>query len=355
MPISPIDWHDGAIRLLDQTLLPEQCVWLEVEDIPTLAEAIRSLRVRGAPAIGIAAALGVAMAAHRLPEADLPALRKALEPVVETLAATRPTAVNLFWALNRMKAVVENPIYDNVNVLRSALLTEALAIQSDDRATCRAMGRLGAALLPEKATVLTHCNAGGLATGDYGTALGVFYAAQEMGKSIQVFADETRPLLQGSRLTAWELMQAGIDVHVLPDGAAGSLFQSGRIDAVFVGADRIAANGDAANKIGTYPLSVLARRHDVPFYVVAPVSTLDLSLHSGRQIPIEQRDGDEVINGFGRRTGPSGVKVYNPAFDVTPSELITAIITEAGVIRSPFKQGLLQAAAQAGRKPVGTQ
>lgn len=353
MPISPIDWHEGAIRLLDQTLLPEQCVWLEVVDVPTLAEAIRSLRVRGAPAIGIAAALGVAMAAHRHPEGDVMVLRKALKPVVDTLAATRPTAVNLFWALNRMKAVIDNSLYDDAKALRSALLIEALAIQADDRATCRTMGRLGAALLPDRATVLTHCNAGGLATGDYGTALGVFYAAQEMGKSIQVYADETRPLLQGSRLTAWELMQSNIDVHVLPDGAAGSLFQSGRIDAVFVGADRIASNGDAANKIGTYPLSVLARRHDVPFYVVAPVSTLDLSLGSGREIPIEQRAGDEVVNGFGRRTAPMGVKVYNPAFDVTPSELITAIITEAGVIRAPFKQGLLRAAAQAGRKPVG--
>ncbi|MCK5147022.1 S-methyl-5-thioribose-1-phosphate isomerase [bacterium] len=352
MPVSPIDWDDGTIRLLDQTLLPEETVWLNIKDIHELAEAIKMLRVRGAPAIGIAAALGVAMAANNFKDHDITSFYDHLDTVIDTLARTRPTAVNLFWALDRMRTVLSEVSVKTVEEHCQRLLAQALAIQADDRATCRIMGKYGAALLSDSPTVLTHCNAGGLATGDYGTALGVFYAAQEMGKTIRVYADETRPLLQGSRLTAWELMQANIDVVVLPDSAAGMLLASGRIEAVFTGADRIAGNGDVANKIGTYPLAVLAKRHQVPFYVVAPVSTFDLSLASGEAIPIEERHGDEVVNGFGRRTGPKGVKVFNPAFDVSPAELITAIITEHGVIRPPFTPGLAAAAERSLWKQV---
>jgi methylthioribose-1-phosphate isomerase len=258
----------------------------------------------------------------------------------ETLAATRPTAVNLFWALDRMENRLDELLDSPVAEIRDGLLQEALALWEEDRTVCRRMGKFGAELLPDSGRVLTHCNAGGLATADYGTALGVIYAAVEMGKKIQVYADETRPLLQGSRLTAWELKKSGVPVTLLCDSAAGTLFQKKAIDCVVVGADRIAGNGDAANKIGTYPLSVLAKTHDVPFYIAAPVSTFDFSIDSGDHILIEERNGDEVIHGFGKQTGPDSIAVYNPAFDVTPAENITAFITEKGVIRPPFEETL---------------
>ncbi|MBN2416773.1 S-methyl-5-thioribose-1-phosphate isomerase [bacterium] len=336
MPVETIRWSDGDIVIIDQTLLPETCQLLTLTSVEMVAEAIRSLRVRGAPAIGIAGAMGMALAAHGYRGCSAAELRAELAAVSEVLAATRPTAVNLFWALNRIGQLIASVPDADVATLRQSILREAQLILEEDRAACRAMGRNGAALLPDECTVLTHCNAGGLATGDFGTALGVIYAAAEAGKRVRVFADETRPLLQGSRLTAWELRQSGIEVTVLCDNAAGSLLASGAIDAVIVGADRIAANGDTANKIGTYPLSVLAREHTVPFYVVAPTSTIDPAIATGADIPIEFRSGEEIGNGFGRRTAPEGVHYYNPAFDVTPAANITAIITERKVEHPPY-------------------
>ena len=336
MPVETISWHTGTIQLIDQTLLPTQYKILKITELNILAEAICNLRVRGAPAIGIAAALGVAMVSKQFLGSDKQTFLSEIENAVTVLARTRPTAVNLFWALNRMKTCLDRNQALSVQEIYKQLEEEAVAILEEDKAICRAMGKNGAALLPETATILTHCNAGGLATADYGTALAVVYAAQEAGKSIKVYADETRPLLQGSRLTAWELQQSGIDVTVQCDVAAGFLMQQGKVDAVIVGADRITANGDIANKIGTYSLAVLAKYHNIPFYVVAPVSTFDFSLSKGTDIPIEQRKAEEVTCGMGKQTAPDGIHVYNPAFDVTPNELVTAIVTEKGVVRPPY-------------------
>lgn len=321
--------------MIDQTLLPEEYKVLEIDSIDVLAEAIVSLRVRGAPAIGIAGAMGAALAAVLYTGDSREEMDDFVLAHIKTLAGTRPTAVNLFWALDRMKALLEKNDKASVAEMRDILIQEAEAILEEDKAICRQMGRNGQELIPDGATVLTHCNAGGLATGDYGTAVGVFYAAQEAGKTIKVFADETRPLLQGARLTSWELQQSDIDVTVLCDSAAATLMQKGVIDCVVVGSDRVAANGDAANKIGTYSLAVLANAHNIPFYIVAPVSTFDFDLASGDLIPIEQRAGEEVSEGFGKKTVPDGVNIYNPAFDVTPHTLITAIVTEKGVIEAP--------------------
>ena len=340
MPVRTIEWVDGTIRIIDQTRLPERLVFLDIGDIETLSEAIRSLRVRGAPAIGIAGAMGAALAAVSYEGEDRQGLISAVREAVSYLRKTRPTAVNLFWALDRMEARLDALASQEAGRIREALRDEALTILEEDRKVCRDMGRNGAELLPDRATVLTHCNAGGLATSGYGTALGVIYAAKEAGKDIRVFADETRPLLQGSRLTAWELMASGVEVTVICDSAAGHILRRGGIDAVLVGADRIASNGDAANKIGTYSLAVVAERHGIPFYVVAPVSTIDFSTVSGDEIPIEERAGEEVVGGFGMRTGPEGVRVANPAFDVTPSRLITAIVTEKGVHEAPYGKSL---------------
>lgn len=338
-----LQWRDeedgGYLELLDQTLLPLQVQTLACRDVETVAEAIQMLRVRGAPAIGVAAAYGVvvgALAARRLSPADF---RNSVEQTIERLAATRPTAVNLFWALQQMRQTLSSAGDDNTSTC-AGLLSTAHRVCRDDEDLCRRMGAHGAELIDDGATVLTHCNAGALATAGSGTALGVIYAAVSAGKQLKVFADETRPLLQGARLTAWELSQAGIDVTVLCDGAAASLFAAGRIDCVIVGSDRIAANGDVANKIGTLSVAVLAQQYDVPFYVAAPTSTVDLDLASGDGIPIEQRQATEVAEGFGRRTVPENVSVYNPAFDVTPHQLVTAIVTEHGIARAPFEPTL---------------
>ncbi len=331
-----LQWHggvDGHLRLIDQTRLPGELVELDCFDVETVWEAIRMLRVRGAPAIGIAAAYGVCLGMQRVADADEAAFFARFHEVGRYLATSRPTAVNLFWALGRLAELVERERGNRrPGEIRQLLLDEAHAIVEEDRQVCRAIGRHGAALLRDGQGVLTHCNAGGLATADYGTALAVFFSAHESGKRLQVFADETRPLLQGARLTAWELQQRGIDVTLICDSMAAQVMREGRVQAVVTGADRIAANGDTANKIGTYGVAVLAAAHDIPFYVAAPISTFDLSITSGDQIPIEQRSPDEITHGFGRRTAPEGIAVYNPAFDVTPAKLIRAIICERGLI-----------------------
>lgn len=324
---------DGYLTLIDQTLLPGELRYVDCHDAESVHEAIRQLRVRGAPAIGIAAAYGVCVGVQTASANDEAAFFKRLDEVTAYLATSRPTAVNLFWALDRMRAVAERLRGDStVGQIREALLAEARAIEEEDRRMCRQIGRFGAALLADGQGVLTHCNAGGLATADYGTALAVFFAASEQGKKLHVYADETRPLLQGARLTAWELQQRNIDVTLICDSMVAQVMREGRVQAVVTGADRIAANGDAANKIGTYGVALLAAAHEIPFYVAAPSSTFDLSLSDGDQIPIEQRDPAEITHGFGRSTAPDGIDVYNPAFDVTPAKLIKALICEHGVI-----------------------
>jgi methylthioribose-1-phosphate isomerase len=325
--VETIEWTDAGVVMIDQTKLPREQVFVTCTSYTEVAEAIKKMVIRGAPAIGVAAAMGVALGVQE--GADF-------ETVCRTLAATRPTAVNLFWAIERMRRV-----YASGNSDRTArVVAEARSIREEDIAICRAMGRHGAALVPDHKTVLTHCNAGALATAGYGTALGVIRAAWEAGKKIDVFADETRPFLQGSRLTAWELQQDGIPTSVITDNMAGHFLRSGRIGCVVVGADRIAANGDVANKIGTYSLAVLAKENGVPFYVAAPVSTFDLTLASGEEIPIEQRAASEVTHIFGMAIAPENIGVENPAFDVTPARYITAIITERGVARPPFEESL---------------
>jgi methylthioribose-1-phosphate isomerase len=324
---------DGHLRLIDQTLLPIELREIDCRDVEAIWEAIRSLRVRGAPAIGIAAAYGVCVGVQTATGHDEATLFARLEEVSKYLASSRPTAVNLFWALDRMQrtaAALRGKASPHAIIQR--LLEEAHAIHQEDRAMCRAIGRFGAELLSDGQGVLTHCNAGGLATSDYGTALAVFFAAHESGKRLHVYADETRPLLQGARLTAWELQQRGIDVTLICDSMAAQVMREGRVQAVITGADRIAANGDSANKIGTYGVALLAAAHQIPFYIAAPTSTFDLSLADGSQIPIEERAAEEITHGFGRQTAPTGVRVYNPAFDVTPARLIKAIICERGLI-----------------------
>ena len=321
---------DGHIRMIDQTLLPEQLEVIACRDVETVWEAIRSLRIRGAPAIGVAAAMGVALGVAK---ADTPeSFFENLVGVCDYLATSRPTAVNLFWALDRMRSRAESLRGRPLAELKEAILAEALAIRDEDAATCRAIGEAGQHLIPEGAAVLTHCNAGGLAASEYGTALAIMFCAHERGRKFSVYADETRPLLQGSRLTAWELSRAGIDVTVLCDNMAGQLMRDRQVDLVVTGADRIAANGDTANKIGTYGLAVLARAHEVPFYVAAPRSTFDFSVADGSVIPIETRSEEEIRRAFGRLTAPEHVPCYSPAFDVTPAELIRGIVTEWGVI-----------------------
>lgn len=327
---------DGCLHLLDQTLLPLAVEYVECREVATVWEAIKQLRVRGAPAIGIAAAYGVCVAAqademHALGGQERLAL---LQRSIDYLAESRPTAVNLFWALNRMRQRAERAVgLEPIDAFREALLHEARAIHDEDRAMCHAIGRHGAELLADGAGVLTHCNTGGLATSEYGTALSVFFTAHDRGKRLHVFVDETRPLLQGARLTAWELMQHQVPCTLICDSMAAQVMREGRVQAVITGADRIAANGDTANKIGTYGLAVLADAHRIPFYIAAPASTFDLELPSGEGIPIEQRGASEITHGFGRQTAPNDVNVYNPAFDVTPARYIRGIITERGVIQ----------------------
>jgi len=334
MPVATIEWVGGLgghARLIDQTLLPNQLKYINCEDAATMWDAIKRLAVRGAPAIGIAAALGTVLGVRNSKASGFDEFRAELGHVTDYLASSRPTAVNLFWALDRMIRTAERNSALPVEKIKEALLDEALKIIEEDKSVCRRIGLNGAG------------NAGGLATADYGTALAVIFAAHEAGKRISVYADETRPLLQGARLTTWELMQAGIDVTLICDDMAGLVMKQGKIDCVIVGADRIAANGDTANKIGTYSVAVLAKAHRLPFYVAAPVSTFDLSLPSGDQIPIEERGADEIIRGFGKRIAPEGVKTYCPAFDVTPAKYIAAIITEEGVIKKPTADKIAKA------------
>ena len=334
--IAPIRWERHRLLLLDQRLLPAEERMCEYTRWRDVADAIRALVVRGAPAIGCAAAFGVALAARQSAAPDGEGLVADLDEAIKGLAATRPTAVNLFWALDRMRGVAEAHRALPVPALRERLLVEAQAILDEDLAGNRALGAHGAALVPERARILTHCNAGALATAGYGTALGVIRAAHEHGRVALVWVDETRPVMQGSRLTAWEMAKDGIPHRLISDVSAGFVMKQGEVDIVIVGADRIAANGDTANKIGTYSVAVLAGYHGIPFYVAAPFSTIDPSIPSGAAIPIEERDGDEVRGIGGHQTAPAETPVYNPAFDVTPAELIAGIITERGVFRFPY-------------------
>jgi methylthioribose-1-phosphate isomerase len=347
--VETIEWKDagpftrGEVVMIDQRRLPREQVFVTCHTYEEVAEAIRSMVIRGAPAIGVAAAMGVALGVQQDADFDL---------VCKTLAATRPTAVNLFWAIERMRRMHLSFIAASPRERRRAIVIEAQQIRLEDIATCRAIGHYGAALVPDGKTVLTHCNAGALATGGYGTALGVIRAAIEAGKKIDVFADETRPFLQGARLTAWELQQDGIATTLITDNMAGHFLHSGRIGCVVVGADRIAANGDVANKIGTYSVAVLAKENGVPFYVAAPVSTFDLSLASGDLIPIEQRAASEVTHVFGAAVAPENIAVENPAFDITPARYITAIICEHGVAKPPYNDSLAMLAGHAVRVTV---
>lgn len=322
-----LEWKENALFLLDQTRLPLESVEFRCDTVEAVSDAIRRLVVRGAPAIGVAAAYGVALAAR--------SGRDAIPPALTLLAESRPTAVNLFWALARMRGAYE------AGASADDLLAEAREIERDDRERCERIGAAGAELLPARANIITHCHAGALATAGIGTALGVIYKAVEAGKDIRVFADETRPLLQGARITAWELMEAGVDVTLITDSMAAFAMARKSFDAVIVGADRIAANGDVANKIGTYGLAVNARRHNIPFYVAAPLSTIDLEIPDGNSIPIEERGDEEITEKFGVRTAPHGVKTWSPAFDVTPAELVTRIITDQGVV-VPGKEAIAE-------------
>lgn len=338
---APIRWSGGRLQIIDQTLLPEECRLITLATSEAVWEAIRALRVRGAPAIGCCAAFGVIVGLDESPQSTVTGALARVRTVAEYLATSRPTAVNLFWALDRMTRAADAAAgAESVAAFRARLEAEAVAINEENDRLCDAIGNYGAALVPDGAGILTHCNAGPLATGGCGTALGVILRAHEQGKRIRVFADETRPLLQGARLTAWELVNAGVDTTLICDNTAAQVMREGRVQLAVVGADRIAANGDTANKVGTYGVALLARAHNIPFYVAAPSSTFDLSLESGRDIPIEERDAAEVTHGFGRRTAPEGVKVYSPAFDVTPAELIAGFITERGVLRPPYRESL---------------
>jgi methylthioribose-1-phosphate isomerase len=340
--IKTVEWTKDGVRMLDQRLLPSEETYLMLRSYDEVAEAIRKMVIRGAPAIGVAAAMGIALGASQSVGTSVADLDDDLQYICDVMSKTRPTAVNLFWAIERMRATFQkNKHLNDVEQVKKTLVAEALAIFDEDITANRAIGRHGGPLIPDGATVLTHCNAGALATaGDYGTALGVIRGARDAGKKVAVIADETRPFLQGLRLTAWELAKDDIPVTVITDNMAGHVMKSGKVDAVVVGADRIAANGDTANKIGTYMVAVLAREHGVPFYVAAPLTTLDLSLTSGDQIPIEERDPMEITHIKDHQLAPDGINVHNPAFDVTPHQFITAIITDKGVARPPYLESL---------------
>lgn len=347
--IKTIEWTDEGVVMIDQRLLPTQEVYQTFSGYEEVAQAIRSMVIRGAPAIGVAAAMGIALGAKQSAAQSLEGLDREFQQICETLSATRPTAVNLFWAVERMKRSYHNARPQGLDALRSALVRESLAIFSEDIEANRAIGRYGQALIPDNARILTHCNAGALATAGYGTALGVIRAAVEAGKRVQVFAGETRPFLQGARLTAWELEKDNIPTTVITDNMAGHFMHSGGIDCAIVGADRIAANGDVANKIGTYSIAVLAHENKIPFFVAAPITTFDLSIPDGSHIPIEERDADEVRRIQGIPIMSQEAKVAHPAFDVTPNTYITAIITERGIARPPYNESL-RALAGSGEK-----
>ncbi|MBL8217922.1 MAG: S-methyl-5-thioribose-1-phosphate isomerase [Bryobacterales bacterium] len=340
--VETIQWTADGVVMIDQTVLPRETKFVTCRDYKEVAVAIKDMIIRGAPAIGVAAAMGVAIGVQKC---DAAAFRTDLETICDTLARTRPTAVNLFWAIDRMKKLALSLDGKPIEEIRARLIDEAQRVYEEDIAINRAIGANGAGLVPDGKHVLTHCNAGALATAGYGTALGVIRAAVEAGKKIAVLADETRPFLQGARLTAWELQQDGIDTKIITDNMAGHFLRSGKIGCVVVGADRIARNGDVANKIGTYSVAVLAKENGVPFYVAAPISTLDLTLTSGEQIPIEERPASEVTHVFGVAVAPEGIGVENPAFDVTPNRYVTAIITEKGVATAPYEESLPRLAA----------
>ena len=343
--IKTLEWTAAGVRFIDQTKLPTEEAYVTCKNYEEVADAIRTMIVRGAPAIGVAAAMGVALGALQSPAKTLPELEREFDTICNVLAGTRPTAVNLFWAIRRMRDKFEQLRPLPLEKVRQELVAEAQRMLVEDIAANEAMGKHGAVLLPASGGVLTHCNAGALATAGYGTALGVIRAAVESGKQIQVFADETRPFLQGSRLTAWELMKDNIPTTLIADNMAGAMMRLGKIDAVIVGADRIAANGDVANKIGTYSVAVLAKEHGIPFYVAAPISTVDLETTDGSEIPIEQRASSEMTHLAGKQIAPDAVRVENPAFDVTPSKYVTAIITERGVARAPYQESLAEIVA----------
>lgn len=349
--IQSMRWQGTHLDLLDQRLLPEQVIYLQLETAEEVWDAIRHLKVRGAPAIGIAAAYGLYLGIRGFApnptlsnDAQLQSVLEQITATAQRLATSRPTAVNLFWALERLQnkatSIIELDPATTPSQLKQALIAEAELIQLEDEHICRMIGEHAVNLFHDGMGVLTHCNAGGLATARYGTALAPMYLAKEMGMELKVFADETRPVLQGARLTAFELQQAGIDVTLICDNMAGMIMSKGWIQAVIVGTDRVAANGDVANKIGTYSVAVLAKAHNIPFYVACPISTIDLLTPTGADIPIEERIDDEITLGFGKRTAPEGIKVYNPSFDITPHEYVTAIITERGIIRPPFAEHL---------------
>ena len=343
-----IAWEDGEVVMIDQRKLPSREVYVRCRTGRDVAKAIRTMVIRGAPAIGVAAAMGVALELRRSTATGTTQLATEFYRTCDLLGATRPTAVNLFWAIERMKRVFAEAMRagQSTDELTATIDAEATRVHDEDVASCRALGRHGAEVVPDEGRVLTHCNAGALATGGYGSALGVVRAAVEAGKRVAVYADETRPFLQGARLTAWELVRDGIETTVITDGMVGSLMQSGRVDVVLVGADRIAANGDVANKIGTYTVAVLAREHHVPFYVAAPVSTIDLATPDGSGIPIEERDAREVTHLGAHQLTPDGAAVWNPAFDVTPARFVAGIITEHGICRPPFTQSLKEVCSQ---------
>lgn len=341
--IKTIWWENGCVRMVDQTLLPTEYRIISIEETLAMWEAIKVLRVRGAPAIGVAAAYGVCLALRNRTFENTQQLIETVDATADYLATSRPTAVNLFWALDRMKRIARENAALDPKALHERLITEAETIREEDDRTCRAIGEHGRPLIPAGGGVLTHCNAGGLATASYGTALAPMFAAHEAGIAFRVFADETRPLLQGARLTSWECHKRGIPVTLICDNMAAQVMREGRIQLAIVGADRIAANGDTANKIGTYTVAITARAHGIPFYVAAPLSTIDLKTSTGNEIPIEQRDPKEITAGFGAITAPDGIDVYNPAFDVTPAEYITGIVTEVGILRPPFAESIAQA------------
>ncbi len=348
-PVKVLDWigdaRRGYLRLLDQTLLPNEETYLDCKDTQAVHDAIKRLVVRGAPALGVAGGYAMVVASQWISDGD--DFYIGLEAAAEYLESSRPTAVNLSWAVQRVLRRAQRTISSNCDDIREVMLEEAIAIHHEDEHLCMEIGKLAAPLISECSAVLTHCNAGALATAGIGTATAGMYVAHFSGHQFTVYCDETRPLLQGSRLTAWELQHAGIDAVVITDNMAGAVMAEGKVQMVITGADRIAANGDAANKIGTYSVAVLAKRHNIPFYIAAPYSTFDMSLASGAEIPIEQRGSEEITNGFGRRTAPENIKTYSPAFDVTPAELITAIITDRGIIKPVTTENV--------RKVIGNQ
>ena len=336
--VQSIEWRDDHVRILDQTYLPNREVYSDIRDVGRMWEAIKKLRIRGAPAIGIAAAYGMYLGIKDLPENTFESFWVEVERVAEYLETARPTAVNLQWATDRIKTTIQAHKEKDIEEIKEVVLKTAQTIHDEDKRTCKKIGENGVHLVEKGAKILTHCNTGSLATGQYGTALSVIFHAHEQGNDIQVWVDETRPLLQGSRLTSWELMNADIPMKLITDSTAGSLMRRGEVDMVIVGTDRVAANGDTANKIGTYPLAVLAHENNVPFYVAVPLSTIDMELENGDNIPIEERDGEEIANFNDAQVAPKKVETYNPAFDVTPHKYITGFITEKGIVEPPFDE-----------------